>query len=236
MSNYLALQELNQNILNCIKCERFTDYRTSILNNKPSAYLNDIYWNKPVPGWGDPEARLLIVGLAPGAHGANRTGKVFVGDSSGDFLFQALSKSGFARHKESEIGKTNWLLNDVFLTNAVRCAPPGNLPNRKERENCVQYLQEEINRLKNLKVVLALGKIAFDQIVKALSVHHFISQFNTLNRPKFQHGAEYNYERLILVCSYHPSKRNTQTGLLTTQMFEDVFNMCRFYLENDLIY
>lgn len=182
------------------------------------------YWGRPVPGFGDPRARLLVVGLAPAAHGGNRTGRVFTGDRSGDWLYRALWKAGFANQPTSTSREDGLRLQDCYIAAAVRCAPPGNRPSRAEFERCRPYLAREIGLLRNLRVVVALGGVAWDGFLKA-----WIETGHTLPRPRprFAHLARADLEDIALLGSYHPSQRNTQTGLLSEGMFDEVFRRVR---------
>jgi uracil-DNA glycosylase len=211
-----SLSELNKHLITCQDCPRLVAYREQVSRQKRSAYADQLYWGKPVPGMGDPDARLLLLGLAPGAHGANRTGRMFTGDKAGDFVFRALVEAGFCR-KPGPVGEcAPDFLRDIYLTNIVRCVPPANLPTRDEQQNCQVYLNAELNLLANVQVVLALGKIAFDRFLTSIQ---FNGAARTRPRSKFQHGQVIHLPDRFLVASYHPSQRNTQTGRLTMAMF-----------------
>jgi uracil-DNA glycosylase len=205
--NELAI--LQSKIVGCTKCPRLVVYRREIARVKRRAYLDQDYWGKPVPSFGDPDARVLIVGLAPGAHGANRTGRMFTGDKSGEFLFRALYETGFASDPEARE------LIGVYITGAARCAPPDNKPTREELLNCRPYLEQELKLLKKVRVVVALGKIAFDTYLSIVR-----------QRAKFGHNVVYRLEP-ILIGSYHPSQQNTSTGKLTREMLREVFENAR---------
>lgn len=194
---------------------------------KRRAYANETYWTKPVPGFGDPAARLVIVGLAPGAHGANRTGRLFTGDQSGHFLYAALHRTGFANQPTSVSREDGLELTDCFITAAGRCAPPGNKPTPQELRNCSVFLDAELELLKRMRVILALGSIAWEQTLGALSRQGRFSD-PAKGRSKFAHGAELEINpTLTLIGSYHVSQQNTFTGRLTTAMFDAILHRCR---------
>ncbi len=200
-------------------------WRAQAAEDAPRRYRGLAYWAKPLPGFGDPRARLLIVGLAPAAHGGNRTGRFFTGDRSGDWLFEALYASGFANQSTS-VGVSDGLrLRDCYITAAVRCAPPANKPAKEEFENCRPYLVREIQLLRRVRVILALGKISFDSFLKA-----YLKNGGAVPKPRphFSHGAAFQLgSDLTLLASYHPSQQNTFTGKLTPQMFHAVFKKVR---------
>ena len=190
-------------------------------------HADEEYWGRPVPGFGDTGARLLIVGLAPGAHGANRTGRMFTGDRSGLLLYRVLHNAGFANRAESIHRADGLILTDCYITAAVRCVPPENKPRRDELCNCRPFLLKETAILMNLRVVVALGKVGFDATASALRESGLI-QYRV--RPRFAHGAVYRFADLTLIASYHPSQQNTFTGRLTEEMFEGVFRSARMAL------
>jgi len=208
-------------IVTCGICPRLVAYRQEIARLKRRAYRDWDYWGRPVPGFGDRNARLLIVGLAPGAHGANRTGRMFTGDSSGDTLYAALHRAGFANQPTSRHRDDGLALRDAFITAVARCAPPDNKPTRQELLNCRGYLARELALLPSVRVVLALGRIAFEGYLSLLKTSVPLP-FTPL---RFQHGAVYEFESPwpALVASYHPSRQNTQTGRLTSAMLDQVF-------------
>jgi uracil-DNA glycosylase family 4 len=211
------LELLNQQIITCRKCPRLVAWREEVARTKRKAYMDQEYWGKPVPGFGDPQARILVVGLAPGAHGSNRTGRQFTGDASGGFLFPALYQAGFANQAEAESRSDGLILKDMYITASGRCAPPENKPSTEELDNCQPFLEREIQIIQP-KVIVCLGKIAFDRVLKIFAVGGL----------KFAHGASYHLENGIwALCSYHPSQQNTLTGRLTARMFEAVWTKAK---------
>ncbi len=222
-------EQLNHEIVTCRRCPRLVAWREEVARVKRRAYREQDYWGKPVPGFGDRNARLVIVGLAPGAHGSNRTGRMFTGDSSGDTLFLSLYRAGFATQPQARSADDGLELRDVFITAVARCVPPRNRPTAQELANCRPFLARELALLTQTRVVLALGKVAFDGYVRLLR-----KQGTFLPRLKFGHGvrAELGPELPLLMASYHPSQQNTQTGRLTQEMFDAVFRNIREYLEN----
>ena len=215
----MTLDELGQDITRCRRCPRLVEWRERVAIEKRAAFRNDDYWGKPVPGFGDPNARLLIVGLAPAAHGANRTGRMFTGDRSGDWLYRALFKAGIASQQESEHVDDGMRLTGAFISAIVRCAPPGNKPTGEEQRMCRPWLEREIALLPDLQAILALGGLAFGQVVRILADS---GAQVPRPRPRFGHGVEVNLRSLVVVGSYHPSQQNTFTGRLTEVMLEDV--------------
>jgi uracil-DNA glycosylase family 4 len=219
----VTLDAVHEVIVSCERCPRLRDYCRRIGEEKRRAYRDDVYWARPVPGFGDPRARLLILGLAPAAHGANRTGRVFTGDGvggSGDFLMAALHRAGFASIPTSHHPGDGLTLYDTFITAAVRCAPPANKPTPDEIVTCMSHLEAELAVLRNVRVVIALGRIAFDAYLRLLA-HQ---KMDLRARPQFAHGS---VDRLrdgrTLVGCYHPSRQNTNTGKLTAAMMDTVF-------------
>jgi len=220
-----TLQELSGIIVRCRKCPRLVRWREEVAKKPPPRYQGMDYWAKPLTGFGDPRARLLIVGLAPAAHGGNRTGRIFTGDRSGDWLYETLHAFGFSNQASSMARDDGLRLIGCYITAAVRCAPPANKPSRVEFEKCRPYLLGEFKLLKSIRVVLALGKIAFDSFLKA---YQEAGGVMPAPRPKFGHGATYRLdEHLTLLASYHPSQQNTFTGKLTRKMFHEVFGKAR---------
>jgi len=222
-----ALTVLNKEIIACTKCPRLVDYREQIGREKRRAYRDHEYWARPVPGFGDPRARLLILGLAPGAHGSNRTGRPFTGDASGNFMYPILHRVGFASQPNAEHRKDGLELTDCYITAAVRCAPPDNKPLPSELANCSHYLDRELAILQNLKVVVALGKIGFDAYLAHLKRTGVLAQ---------KAGIVFGHEMpngVTLIASYHPSNQNTATGKLTAAMFESVFRSAKRTVEGN---
>lgn len=218
-----TLEELQSAIEGCEHCPRLRTYCQGIAQTKVKRHMNQEYWGRPVPGFGDAQARLYILGLAPGAHGANRTGRMFTGDDSGVWLYGALHRHGFANQPTSSHRDDGLELYQAYIGNAGRCAPPDNKPLPAELEACRPYLEQEFSLLPHLKVVLALGKIAFDSYIKLRR-----RQGYELGRPTFAHGALYQWEGLpALLCSYHPSRQNTNTGVLTESMWDGIFAEAR---------
>ena len=225
------LQALNEEIVACRRCPRLVEYRERVAREKRLAYRDWTYWGRPVPGFGDPQAQLLIVGLAPGAHGSNRTGRMFTGDGSGVFLYQALYDAGFANQPTAVNRDDGLRLKNVYITAAARCAPPENKPLPFEIQNCRGYLEREIDILQP-RAVLALGKIGWDVFVGTLK-HRGAIPSRTAYR--FAHGAEVELPEagMRLFGVYHPSQQNTQTGLLTPAMYAKVLGRVRRFLERE---
>ena len=215
------LNQLNQEVIACTRCPRLVQYRETVAREKRRAYKDCDYWGKPVAGFGDPQARVIVLGLAPGAHGSNRTGRPFTGDASGSFLYPILHQTGFANQPTATDRNDGLRLKDLYITAAVRCAPPKNKPLPQELANCAPYLERELQGLRNRKVLVALGKIAFDGYLNTAK------RMGTLESKKgliFQHGAKYKMpDGRTLLASYHPSNQNTQTGKLTRKMFVRIF-------------
>lgn len=225
-ANARKLAALQQAVIACRLCPRLVAHREEIAATKRRAYQDWDYWGKPVPSFGDPAARLLVVGLAPGAHGANRTGRMFTGDSSGDFLYQALFDSGFASQPVSTDRRDGLRLLDAYITAPARCAPPGNKPTPGEFVACRPFLRQELDLLPNVEVVVALGRLALDSYLTVLLETKRIRRRSDY---PFSHGACYRLPSGLpaVLCSYHPSRQNTQTGLLTMQMLQSVFATAR---------
>ena len=202
--------ELNKKIINCNKCSRLVKFRNKISLKKRKQNIDEVYWGKPVTGFGDKNAKILIIGLAPAAHGGTRTGRAFTGDKSGDFLFNCLYKAGISSLPSSTHVKDGLKLNSTYITNILKCVPPDDKPLNKELNNCSNYFDNEIQNLKNLKVIITLGKIAFDNCVKFYKKKFIINK-----RLIFKHGAKYNLpDGKILISSYHPSPRNVNTKVI----------------------
>jgi len=221
---FRSVNELNRAIITCQKCPRLRKYCAAVAQEKRRAFSTETYWGKPVPGFGDPQAHLLIVGLAPAAHGGNRTGRMFTGDRSGNFLYAALHRAGFANQPIATARDDGLQLRDAYIAAAGRCAPPDNKPTPAELNNCRPYLIEEMRLLKNARVIVALGKIAFDNVLLALANRGVAIP---RPRPAFGHEVIYRLSDDTLIGSYHPSQRNTQTGLLTPVMFDRVFERAK---------
>src|SRR4029079_13168017 len=221
------LQLVREAIVSCNRCPRLREYCGRIAREKRRAFRDEVYWGKPVPGFGDPSARLLIIGLAPAAHGANRTGRVFTGDGvggSGDFLMAALHAAGFANMATSHHPTDGLQLRDAFIAAAVRCAPPANKPSPEEIANCLPHLDDEIAALPRLRVVVALGRIAFDAYLRLAKRRGVV----LAPRPEFGHArARVLSEGRVLIVFYHPSRQNTHTGKLTARMMDEVFLLAR---------
>jgi uracil-DNA glycosylase family 4 len=226
MTSHAALRILSNEIVACERCPRLVAYRRRIAQVKRRAFRDWEYWGKPVPPFGDPKARVLVIGLAPAAHGANRTGRAFTGDRSGDFLYRALHETGFASQPESRSRDDGLKLSGVRITGAVRCAPPYNQPSPGEFRNCRPFLEREIDLLREVRVVVALGKIAFDTYLSILRDRGVIK-----SRAAFAFGHDREFHVApglpVLVSSYHPSQQNTSTGKLTAEMLRRVFERAR---------
>jgi uracil-DNA glycosylase family 4 len=220
----LTLDEINEKTTKCKLCPRLSAYIEFVGRTKVKRFMNEIYWSKPIPSYGDPKASLLIIGLAPAAHGGNRTGRLFTGDSSGDWLAKALHETGFANKPASISKNDGYVLIDTYVTAVVKCAPPNNSPSSIEISNCSRYLQKEINLLESsTKVIITLGKLAFDNYCK----------ISNQKRLLFGHKAIYHLENgKTLISSYHPSRRNTNTGTLTWEMWIDVFKIAKSFIIN----
>ena len=216
------LELLQQEIIRCCRCPRLCAHTAEVAELKRRAYRDQTYWGRPVPSFGDPNARVLILGLAPGAHGSNRTGRMFTGDRSGDILYRVLHKTGFASQPVAVSREDGLQLHDLYITAAAHCAPPGNKPTPQELRNCRPWFERELELLTNLKVVVALGKIAFDVYLDVLKSHGDIH-----SRAPFTFGHDLEYRPAPglphLIASYHPSQQNTSTGKLTEKMLTDVF-------------
>jgi len=220
-----AIAVINARIIACTRCPRLREYGAQIAATRRRAYIDQEYWGLPVPTFGDPRARVLIVGLAPGAHGSNRTGRPFTGDGSGDFLYPVLYETGFASQPKATSRDDGMKLRDLLITSVVRCAPPDNKPTPQELANCAPYLDKEIAALSRLRVIVCLGKIGFDGVVQHLLR---TGQIELRGELHFAHGAEYELPGgRFLLASYHPSLQNTNTGKLTKAMFYAIFRRAR---------
>jgi uracil-DNA glycosylase family 4 len=214
-----SLQAVTAEVVSCFKCPRLVWWRQKIAREKRAAYQMEEYWGRPIPGFGDPHARLLLVGLAPAAHGGNRTGRIFTGDRSGDWLFSALYRAGFANQPISRHKDDGLRLTDAYIAAAVRCAPPDNKPTNEERDTCRTYLERELTLLSQLKVIVALGGFAYQAASSVTGLRR---------RPPFGHGVEAPLpDGRTILCSYHPSQQNTFTGKLTVAMFDAIFERAR---------
>lgn len=211
-----SLVQLRADVCDCRRCPRLVEWRERVAVEKRAAYRDETYWGRGVPGFGDPRARVMVLGLAPAAHGANRTGRVFTGDRSGDWLYRAMHRAGFANQPTSVHASDGLKLRNAWVAAAVKCAPPDNKPLPEERDACRPFLQRELALLTRMKVVVCLGGFAYEAAC---------SEFGVRPRPKFGHGVEVPTPNgLTLLCSYHPSQQNTFTGRLTEPMLDDVFH------------
>ncbi len=218
-------ERYEQELIACRKCPRLVTWREQVAREKKAAFRTCAYWGKPVPGFGDHNARVMVVGLAPGAHGSNRTGRMFTGDASGNFLYPALYRAGFCNQPNASQVGDGLELKGLFITAVARCAPPQNKPTRVEIENCLPYLVQEIELLKNLQGFVALGSIAFENLMHIYQSHY---GYVFKEKLKFAHGAFYQFNDLPwLLASYHPSRQNTQTGRLTEAMFDEVWRQAK---------
>jgi len=217
--NVDSLERLRQEVVECRRCPRLVEWREKVAAEKRAAFRHWDYWGRPVPGFGDAHAELLVVGLAPAAHGGNRTGRVFTGDRSGDWLYRALHRAGYANQPNSDHRDDGLRLTGAYVAAAVRCAPPGNRPTTEERDNCLPYLERELKLLKAVRVILPLGVFAYLVVSRLTGLRP---------RPRFGHGVEARLsDGRIVVCSYHPSQRNTFTAKLSQEMFDAVFRRAR---------
>jgi uracil-DNA glycosylase family 4 len=216
------LVDLERQVIACTRCPRLVEYRERIAREKRRAFRDEEYWGRPVPAFGDPDARILVIGLAPAAHGANRTGRMFTGDRSGDFLYRTLYSVGLASQPESVRANDGLKLTNVFITAAARCAPPDNKPTLVEIQNCRPYLALELELLRRVRVVVALGRIAFDDYLTLLRIRGHIARRSDFT---FAHNRLHEFGSVMpkLISSYHPSQQNTSTGKLTFEMFQAVF-------------
>ena len=215
-----TLAELDRAVTSCRACPRLVAWREEVARVKRAAFVNEDYWARPVPGFGPPDAALAIVGLAPAAHGANRTGRMFTGDRSGDWLYASLHRTGFANQAESSRRGDGLELHDAYITATVRCAPPANKPTPEERDTCLPYLERELRLLERVRVIVALGAFGWDGFLRAARA---IGEEVPRPRPKFGHGAEAEVGPWRLLGCYHPSQQNTFTGTLTVPMTDEIF-------------
>jgi uracil-DNA glycosylase family 4 len=212
------LAQIEREITECRRCPRLVEWREKVARDKRRSFADEEYWGRPVPGFGDPAARVYILGLAPAAHGGNRTGRVFTGDRSGDFLFESLHRTGFANQPHSVSRDDGLELHDAFVAPAVRCAPPANKPLPSERDNCLPYAAAELEAMPQVRVIVCLGSYAWDCACRLLGIRP---------KPKFGHLAEHPHERAVLLGCFHPSQQNTFTGKLTPAMMDAVFQRAR---------
>ena len=212
-----SLYDLNKKIIRCKKCLRLALYIQKIAKDKVKRFNDQKYWGKPVPSFGDPNAELLLIGLAPAAHGGNRTGRMFTGDSSGDWVAKILYEKGFATKPTSERLEDGYDLINTYITATIRCAPPQNKPLIQEIDNCSVYLVKELSLLRNIKAIICLGRIAFDSCCKILNIKD----------RRFEHGKVLQHGRLSIISTYHPSRQNTQTGRLTWEQWSNIFSMAK---------
>jgi uracil-DNA glycosylase family 4 len=220
------LAELTRQIVDCRRCPRLVEWRERVAREKVARFRDETYWGRPVPGFGDPEARILVVGLAPAAHGGNRTGRVFTGDASGDFLWPAMHAVGLADRPVSRQAHDGLTLSDAYIAAAVRCAPPGNKPLPSERDNCAPYLHREMRLLARIRVVVALGAYGWEAALRAIDAVAGSAPV-ARPRPRFGHGAEAAVGPYVLLGTYHPSQQNTFTGVLTQPMLRAVLGRAR---------
>ena len=230
MTDRAALAALTAEIVACRRCPRLVEWRERVAREKVARFRDEAYWGRPVPGFGDPEARILLVGLAPAAHGGNRTGRVFTGDASGDFLWSALHRQGLADRPVSRRADDGLTLTDTYIAAAVRCAPPLNKPTIEERDACAPFLARELALLSEVRVVVALGAFGWDAALRAFAgLGHVVRP-----KPRFGHAAEAVVGPYALLGSYHPSQQNTFTGRLTAPMFDAVIQRAKELAVSDL--
>jgi uracil-DNA glycosylase family 4 len=221
------LADLAEKVCACRRCPRLVSWREQVARERRAAFAAEEYWGRPLAGFGDPAARLLLLGLAPAAHGANRTGRMFTGDRSGDFLFASLARTGFANQAISTSRDDGLVLRDMWITAAVRCAPPANRPTPAEREECLPWSVREMQLLGNVRVLLCMGAFAWDAALRLIAALGEQGAPRLRPRPRFGHGAELLGERYSLLASYHPSQQNTFTGRLTEPMIDAVLERAR---------
>ena len=219
-----SLATLDREVIACRKCPRLVAWREEVARTKRAAYADETYWGRPLPGFGDPNAGILVLGLAPAAHGGNRTGRIFTGDRSGDWLFAALYRAGLANQPQSISRDDGLTLHDTYVTASVRCAPPANRPLPSERDNCLPYLERELTLLAQVRVIVCLGGFAWDVALRALAA---LKAEIPRPRPRFAHGVSVEVDRWTLLGCYHPSQQNTFTGRLTEPMLDAVFERAK---------
>ncbi len=218
------LRELEREVISCRRCPRLVAWREEVARVKRASFAGEEYWGKPLPGFGDPDAAVLVIGLAPAAHGGNRTGRIFTGDRSGDWLFGSLYRTGFANQPTSVARDDGLRLGGCYISAAVRCAPPANKPTPAERDNCLPYLERELGLLESVRVIVTLGSFAWDATLRVLAA---LEVAIPRPRPKFGHGAMAEIGRFTMLGCYHPSQQNTFTGKLTEPMIDEVFGRAR---------
>jgi uracil-DNA glycosylase family 4 len=224
-----TLEQINAEVVACRRCPRLVAWREAVAASPPARFRGETYWARPLPGFGDPDARLLVVGLAPAANGGNRTGRMFTGDPSGEWLYRALHRAGFASQATARHIGDGLTLTDCYISAVVRCAPPDNKPLPEERDRCLPYLTREIRVLTRLLVVVTLGAFAWDGTLRALKA---LGHVHAGRRPAFGHGVQVRVGPYILLGSYHPSQRNTSTRLLTEAALDEVFAAARALIES----
>jgi uracil-DNA glycosylase family 4 len=224
MNDAGSLAALDSEVVSCRRCPRLVAWREEVARTKRASYASERYWGRPLPGFGDPAARVLVLGLAPAAHGGNRTGRIFTGDRSGDWLFAALWRTGFANQPHSVSREDGLALTGCYVTAAVRCAPPANRPLPAERDNCLPYLLRELDLLRDLRAIVCLGGFAWDVALRAVRAG---GETLPRPRPRFAHGAQTSIGRYLLLGCYHPSQQNTFTGRLTEAMLDGVLAQAR---------
>ena len=217
-----SIRQLDREIIGCTKCPRLVKYTKKIAREKVKRFRTEEYWGRPIPGFGDTTAEILLIGLAPAAHGGNRTGRMFTGDSSGDWVARALYENGLASRATSTSRSDGFEPQNVYITAAVRCAPPQNKPLGEEFANCLCYLERELALLPNIRIIICLGRKAFDACRKLLQ----------MPRAEFAHGRLIPFQRWMIICSYHPSRQNTQTGRLTWNQWDGIFKKARMLLQS----
>lgn len=222
MGQIQTLQRLNHGIIKCKKCPRLASYIRSVAKVKVKRFSDQKYWGRPLTGFGDFNAQLLLVGLAPAAHGGNRTGRMFTGDSSGEWVARVLHENGFATKPTSEMVGDGFSLINTYITAAVRCAPPQNKPLKEELDNCSAYLKEELFLLKNARVIICLGRIAFDSCCKLFNI----------KGARFSHGKSLRHRKLVIISTYHPSRQNTQTGRLKWNQWSSIFSKAKKIIDD----
>lgn len=218
------LAAVERRVMGCRRCPRLVEWRERVAREKRASFAGEDYWGRPLPGFGDPRARVLVLGLAPAAHGGNRTGRIFTGDRSGDWLFASMHRTGFASQAESVASDDGLELSGAWVAAAVRCAPPANRPTPAERDNCLPYTVDELRLLTEVRAIVCLGGYAWDATLRAAAA---LGLAIPRPRPSFAHGAETTLDRLTLIGCYHPSQRNTFTGRLTEEMLDAIFNRAR---------